>query len=816
MVDFVFKADGSDRSVDWTDSGVWTGGIYPDSIDADITIPTTTILATGNPYVSYIALSSGTAIDARSLSMENNYLSIGGSLTVAQDVTIGNGAEINMIGGQLTAGTINSGGINIQGYGTINATHLVSSTQIVGNGLTINAATLDNDGEVAAASGTVHINTDAGGFSAISDGHLDSGTYLAGIGTGGAANSIYLNVGDVIDTLDTSVSLTNGATIYSYDDAAGDYVALQDSLHSIGTDGELSLAPGTYNFADLDVGGTLSMAPSQLSGVATTNLSGDVSVLAGGTIHGNGVIAAPLVNNGVVEADTHYFSGKSLVLDGAVSGQGILAIAPGNYFGSFGTLEVAEMQINGAVGEGQDVVFGNNMGRLTLADVYNFHGTLAPSTEGYIFSGAGDVVVLQNVSLQSITGVNYLGDGSGGTLTLTQGSGSIALKFDGQFTTSSFTLSAGDRTLSSDPESVRITIEAGVGTVPVPPICFVTGTMIRTVDGDVPVERLRVGDQALTASGQARPIRWIGHRALHGIGDASHADRWPIRVRTGAFGPDRPSRDLYLSPGHALCVTVLDDVFIPVDRLINDATIAPVALDQVDYWHVELDSHDVLLANDLPAESYMDAGNRHWFAGNDAAMEPARAQQSLADYARPFVDAGPVVDAVRARLAARARMMGWETSTDMDLHLMVDGRRVDGDRDGDLVRFIFPADARVVDMLSASFVPVQQGMGADDRQLGVAITALTVEDGLRARTDVPLDDPAFHALHPLEQDGDRQWRWTQGRVALPATLWADCRSHVMLRVGLLPGGGLRWIAPVDTVEVALSHDGADNVVRLRA
>ena len=53
--------------------------------------------------------------------------------------------------------------------------------------------------------------------------------------------------------------------------------------------------------------------------------------------------------------------------------------------------------------------------------------------------------------------------------------------------------------------------------------------------------------------------------------------------------------------------------FIPVGYLVNGATIAQVEVDEVSYWHVELDSHDVLIANNLPAESYLAMGNRGFF-----------------------------------------------------------------------------------------------------------------------------------------------------------------------------------------------------------
>jgi hypothetical protein len=55
-----------------------------------------------------------------------------------------------------------------------------------------------------------------------------------------------------------------------------------------------------------------------------------------------------------------------------------------------------------------------------------------------------------------------------------------------------------------------------------------------------------------------------------------------------------------------------------VRYLVNDASIAQIPLDTVTYWHVELPTHDVIPAEGLAAESYLDTGNRRAFAnGNE-------------------------------------------------------------------------------------------------------------------------------------------------------------------------------------------------------
>ena len=78
---------------------------------------------------------------------------------------------------------------------------------------------------------------------------------------------------------------------------------------------------------------------------------------------------------------------------------------------------------------------------------------------------------------------------------------------------------------------------------------------------------------------------------------------WPVRVAAGAFGPGRPHSELFLSPDHAVYV---NDVLIPIRHLINGSTIAQVPMDHVTYYHLELPQHDVVLAQGLPAESFLD------------------------------------------------------------------------------------------------------------------------------------------------------------------------------------------------------------------
>ncbi|MCJ2046949.1 Hint domain-containing protein [Methylobacterium sp. J-078] len=340
-------------------------------------------------------------------------------------------------------------------------------------------------------------------------------------------------------------------------------------------------------------------------------------------------------------------------------------------------------------------------------------------------------------------------------------------------------------------------------------VCYASGTRIRTITGEVAVEALRVGDFVVTGSGTARPIRWIGHRTLDLRHDPQPGLVMPVRIAAHAFGPGQPARDLTVSPAHALCVAVDGaEVLIPAMRLVNGTTLTRVAVESVTYWHIELHSHDILLAEGLPAESYLDCGNRSFFA--NAPVTELRAVPDVRPdgplpFCRPFHEDGPVVEAVRARLEARARASGWQldAAPALDLHLVADGRVIPAALDGLTARFDLPAPARDVRLVSGSSVPAEVIRGsADDRRLGVMIRSLVLDDGATGARSVALDDPRLSSgFHALERDGaGLSWRWTDGAAVLPAALWAGCRGALRLEVAL---GGTplpRWVAPAPDAE----------------
>jgi hypothetical protein len=157
--------------------------------------------------------------------------------------------------------------------------------------------------------------------------------------------------------------------------------------------------------------------------------------------------------------------------------------------------------------------------------------------------------------------------------------------------------------------------------------CFAAGTRILTATGEVPVEALQRGDRLVTTHGRKMiAVLWLGHRQIDCARHPRPGDAWPVRIKAGAFAQNVPHHDLLLSPDHAVFI---GGTLIPSRHLINGTTILQRPVRQVTYFHFELPMHDAILAEGMPAESYLDTGNRLAFAnGSGCVGSSARSASS--------------------------------------------------------------------------------------------------------------------------------------------------------------------------------------------
>jgi len=208
--------------------------------------------------------------------------------------------------------------------------------------------------------------------------------------------------------------------------------------------------------------------------------------------------------------------------------------------------------------------------------------------------------------------------------------------------------------------------------------CFKRGTLISTTRGEVPVEDLAIGELITTMNG-ALPIKWIGRTTLKRSASGSwHPGVMPIRVARFALDDQTPRRDLYLSQEHSLFI---DGVLIPVRHLVNERSIAldddAKRAETIEYFCVELDTHQVIFAEGTPAETFRYGGGEiRWDNlgeyqdryGREHNMMPAFARQCRYDGGRAetiallrlaasrFVDVRDPIQAAYARIANRAML----------------------------------------------------------------------------------------------------------------------------------------------------------------
>ncbi|MDD2706020.1 MAG: Hint domain-containing protein, partial [Acidocella sp.] len=214
-----------------------------------------------------------------------------------------------------------------------------------------------------------------------------------------------------------------------------------------------------------------------------------------------------------------------------------------------------------------------------------------------------------------------------------------------------------------------------------------------------------------------RPVRWVGWRTLD-LGPAAARHARPVIIMPNAFGQGKPYKLLRLSPLH--CVYA-DGVLIPVVHLVNHATIlhdyaAPAAT----YYHVELDRHDILLAEGLECESYFDNGNRGGLYRELGRRSPAR--RAFA----PNVTAGARLAAVRRRLHEIALAAGFSTTYWPNLRAVAAGQggvpEFSMAGRWRMARFSFPQPAREITLFANAAAPADTDPDSEDRrELGICL-----------------------------------------------------------------------------------------------
>src|SRR5262249_6879595 len=144
---------------------------------------------------------------------------------------------------------------------------------------------------------------------------------------------------------------------------------------------------------------------------------------------------------------------------------------------------------------------------------------------------------------------------------------------------------------------------------------FCRGTRIRTPKGEVAIEALEIGDLVAVAGGPALPLKWIGRRSYRDWQAAGKPEVQPGLFKAGSLADHIPARDLRASREHAM---LLNGVLVPARHLVNGVSILKLEdMEQIDYFHLELERHAVIFAEGAAAESFADDDSRAAFHNAD-------------------------------------------------------------------------------------------------------------------------------------------------------------------------------------------------------
>jgi len=697
------------RNGNWGTKGNWSLNTVPAAGD-DLTLAAA---GSNGPYTLTVNTASTNAVDSLSIgsgatvAVTTNTLNVNGTGAGATDtITVSSGGSLTVAGGTVNATTISDSG-TVTGSGTINAALSGSGTvtalggtldltgTITGPTLTISSASastlkLDHSGvtvnaiSITSSNQTLEIaqnatisggQTESGGTLTVDSGAtltdtsgitLSGGT-LSGLGSI-AANTNISGSGTVSLSISTAGSITgSGGTLdltgtvsgrtLAIGTVAGSHLTIDGTAttssaitlnnsnqtlevgagHSLTVNANENYAGGHLQ---IDSGGTLTIGSTHTltiaSGATLTDNGGTITtsgvgggIAVNGTLIGTGTVNGPLSGSGIVEA-----SGGTLHLTSAVT----------NALGGY--------RINGAssVLQLDSTLAANNIvftflnaasGGLGLSSDSGLVGPNSDSMSGLNVSTGGIRTNFIDIEAHTVTVSSIVHNGTtSGTVTLSDGAvlnlTSIANGSSTWFADTATDGSGGTYVFLSDT------------------VCFMPGTRILTPAGEVAVEALKAGDVVTTAEGESMPIRWLGRQTVSRL-FADPLRVLPIRITQGALGDNMPSRDLLVSPDHAL---LTDGALIQAGALVNDTSIVRETKvpERFTYYHVELADHSLIVAENTPAETFIDNIDRMAFDNwdeHDALPDAGDMQLVEMGYARAKA-CRQVPRATRDRLARRA------------------------------------------------------------------------------------------------------------------------------------------------------------------
>ncbi|WP_086653746.1 Hint domain-containing protein [Acetobacter malorum] len=756
-------------------SGVISSGITVDNygtliVETGGTANTTTVGSNGGVALSGSA--SGTIVSAAGVLQ----IASGG---VAADTYVSGGEVFVDVGGNSLSAQLFSGA-TLEVYGSAEDTTVNSgSTETVFSGGVASRQTVQSGGSVVVDSGGTLIQKGANdtgnlansGSIVVSNGGLISGGAAVdgGITTvlsGGTAKDVIAgNAGSVGTVVFSSGAILQGTTVArSGGTISGGNLTSGASLQvqsggqtyytTAGSGAVIDVASGGSTWYAVIDGGTLNLAGGG-------NGASDAFVTNSTTFTSNG---------GTVNLDSGYSENRTWevpaavtmnVTSGATLSSAVIASGGDLTVASGGVISgTVTVQDGGSVSIGPNAggvidLQGDTNGGLVISGLTS-GGTVSTVISGFSGTEAGnsDSIELAGLKSADVASVTYP-SADQVALALTNG-GTVTLNIPG-VESKGFTLSDGtDGWLDFE-------------------VCFLSGSMIQTPNGEVAVETLRLGDEVtayVNGMPQPRRVVWAGKSHATARPHLAAADAgYPVRILKDAIADSVPYKDMLITPEHCL---FFYGRFVPARMLVNGSSIFyDTSITSYEYFHVETEEHSVLRADGMLTESYLDTGNRRTFrqAGSVVALG-AGCRDWATDAAVPLCVERAFVEPLFYTLAARAGApASAAVTTNPDLHLVTQSGALirPVSHQGAQYRFMLPPGVSSVRIVSHASRPSDAiGPFVDDRRaLGVAIAGIqliTVDQKHSLTAHLQTEQPS--GWYGAEA-GEAAPVWTNGNALLP-------------------------------------------------
>lgn len=136
------------------------------------------------------------------------------------------------------------------------------------------------------------------------------------------------------------------------------------------------------------------------------------------------------------------------------------------------------------------------------------------------------------------------------------------------------------------------------------PPCFVSGTLVQTPSGKVPVETLKVGDWVTSRDNGEQMLVWVGTARTHGWAQFA-----PVRFEVGAMGN---TEVLEVSQQHRMLLNTplmelnfgTQEVLVAAKHLVGNKGVSLSPRAQVEYVHLMFAQHEIVCANGSWSESF--------------------------------------------------------------------------------------------------------------------------------------------------------------------------------------------------------------------